>query len=81
MRVRNDKAILTIVQARPEMRGEYTCRAVNDQGESYTKANLEVIGKLFNNSFFFHIPINKHYLIQRYCVICTFTYTYKHLAC
>ncbi|KAK8746935.1 hypothetical protein OTU49_016904 [Cherax quadricarinatus] len=43
MRVRNDKAILTIVQARPEVKGEYSCRAVNSVGEAFTRARLEVI--------------------------------------
>ncbi|KAF2360265.1 Immunoglobulin I-set [Trinorchestia longiramus] len=43
MRVRGDKAYLTLVEAYPKHRGEYVCRAVNAAGEAYTKANLEVI--------------------------------------
>ena len=45
MRVRGDKAFLTIVEASPKHKGEYVCRAVNAAGESYTKATLEIVGK------------------------------------
>merc|ERR1711915_557542 len=44
MRVRNDRAMLTLVQVTPDMKGEYSCRAANSEGEIFTKANLEVIG-------------------------------------
>merc|ERR1711915_680305 len=47
MRVRNDRAMLTLVQVSPEMKGEYSCRAVNSEGEVFTKANLEIIGLTF----------------------------------
>ncbi|XP_042888253.1 titin-like isoform X7 [Penaeus japonicus] len=43
MRVRNDKAMLTIVEARPEFKGEYSCRAANSEGEVFTRAQLDVI--------------------------------------
>lgn len=46
MRVRGDKAFLTLVEASPKHKGEYICRAVNSAGESITKSILEVIGKL-----------------------------------
>jgi len=43
MRVRGDKAVLTLVEASPKHRGEYVCRAVNSAGETITKSQLEVV--------------------------------------
>lgn len=51
MRVRNDKAMLTIVEARPEFKGEYSCRAANSEGEVFTRAQLDVIGKSTDYKF------------------------------
>ncbi|KAK7082944.1 hypothetical protein SK128_021395 [Halocaridina rubra] len=47
MRVRNDKAMLTLVHVTPEMKGEYSCRAANSEGEAFTKCQVEVIGLTF----------------------------------
>ena len=45
MRTRGDKTMLTIVEAMPTHKGNYSCRIVNSMGEVFTKAKLEIIGQ------------------------------------
>lgn len=71
MRVRGDKAILTVVQVSPENKGDYICKAANSVGETLCKAHLEIVGKFTSSS---ELQLTHFYnslvcIINKLCVI------------
>lgn len=81
MRIRNDKAMLTIVEARPEFRGEYSCRAANSEGEVFTRAHLDVIGKSQKNKFCSIFLTSVYYLLTDYAFYQTAVLVYFNPFC